>query len=235
MNENSLSINPATAMAAGGVAGLGAGYIFAPRKYSLKRLLVQQPDTFERLFPKDVKETMVRPEKSSLDAIQRASGEFHASGTANQETVKLAAKKWRRKFTTLQINSDLIEEAASKKKALQEAVEKGASLRGPANDYKKALKNIRKARFEAMRALPDKGLDVKTAYREMKEALARKHTTTSNKLFELTNNDALRESYKAIKKFLPKARARSAAAGAVTLGTLTTLVSIFFNPSTQNN
>lgn len=235
MNENSLSVNPAVAMATGGVVGLGTGYIFAPRAYSLKRLLVQQPDTFERLFPKDVKETMVKNETGALDSIKRASGEFHASGNVNQETVKQAAQKWRKKFTQLQINTDLLEEAATKKKALQEAIEKGGSLRGPASEYKKALKNIRKARFEAMRALPDRGLDVKTAFREMKEALARKHTTTSNKLFELTNNDSLRESYKAIKKFLPKARARSAAAGAVTLGTLTTLVSIFFNPSTQNN
>lgn len=235
MNENSLSINPAAAMAAGGVVGLGTGYVFAPRKYSLKRLLVQQPDTFERLFPKDVKETMVKSEQISLNSIQKASGEFHASGIPNQATVKDAAKKWRRKFTMLQINTDLLEDAAAKKKALQEAIEKGSSLRAPSSEYKKALKAVRKARFEAMRALPDKGLDVKTAFREMKEALARKHTTTSNKLFELTNSDSLRASYKAIKKFLPKARARSAAAGAVTLGTLTTLVSIFFNPSTQNN
>ena len=74
-----------------------------------------------------------------------------------------------------------------------------------------------------------------TAEQYLQKALANKHTKTSNKLFELINKDNLKESYNSIKKFLPKARARSAAAGAVALGTLTTLVTIFFNPSTQNN
>ncbi len=235
MNENSLSINPATAMAAGGAAGLCGGYIFAPRKYSLKRLLVQQPDTFEKLFPQNLTDTMIRREVSALDAIKKASAEFHASGAADQKTVRKAAKNWRRKYTALKISPELLTNAAVKKDAIREAVETGADIKQLCAEYKKALKDIRIARFEAMRNLPDRGYEVKSAYREMRKAMANKHTKTSNKLFELINKDTLKESYNSIKKFLPKARARSAAAGAVTLGTLTTLVSIFFNPSTQNN
>ncbi len=235
MSEKSLYINPAKAMAAGAGVGLISGYAFAPRKYSLKRLLVQQPDTFEKLFPKEVKDTMLKKELAALKNIQQASDEFHTSGAADQNSIKHAAKKWRQKYSAVKIDDELLSNATRKKEAIREASETGADIKGLAYEYKKALKEIRRAKFEAMRKLPDRGYEVKTAYKEMQKALATKHTKTSNKLFELINKDNLKESYTSIKKFLPKARARSAAAGAVALGTLTTLVTIFFNPSTQNN
>ncbi len=235
MNENSLSISPAKALAAGSITGMFGGYVFAPRKYSLKRLLVQQPDTFEKLFPKDLTDTMIKKEYNSLNEIKKASIEFHESGITDQQSVKEAARTWKTKYDAIKITPELINDATRKKDAIREATETGAEIKPLISEYKKSLKAIRKAKFEAMRALPDRGYDVKNAYKEMQKALANKHTTTSNKLFELINKNTLRESYDSIKKFLPKARARSAVAGAVTLGTLTTLVSIFFNPSTQNN
>lgn len=235
MSEKSLYINPAAAMAAGAGVGLIGGYVFAPRKYSLKRLLVQQPDTFEKLFPKEVKDTMLKKELAALRDIQHASDEFHASGASDQNAVRHAAIKWRQKYSAVKIDEELLANAARKKEAIREASETGADIKGLAYEYKRALKEIRRAKFEAMRKLPDRGYEVKMAYKEMQKALANKHTKTSNKLFELINKDNLKESYNSIKKFLPKARAQSAAAGAVALGTLTTLVTIFFNPSTQNN
>ena len=222
-------------MAAGAGAGLAGGYVFAPRKYSLKRLLVQQPDTFEKLFPKEIKDTMLKKEVSALEKLKKASAEFHESGQIDQKTVKKAAQKWKQKYEAVKIDKEILSNAANKKDALREAAETGADIKGVAYEYKKALKAVRRAKFEAMRKLPDRGYEVKAAYKEMIKAMANKHTKTSNKLFDLINQDTLKESYASIKKFLPKARARSAAAGAVSLGTLTTLVSIFFNPSTQNN
>ena len=55
----------------------------------------------------------------------------------------------------------------------------------------------------------------------------------SNKLYELANNHELKESYKALKHFLPEYRLGNALRGAAAFGTLTAAWLIFFNPSTR--
>ena len=50
MSESSLVINPAIEPFAGGVIGLGVGYSLAPRKYSLKRLLILRKDVFDKIY-----------------------------------------------------------------------------------------------------------------------------------------------------------------------------------------
>ena len=50
MGTDSVTISPAAAGAGSAVLGIGAGYVFAPHKYSLERLLMQDDSSFARNF-----------------------------------------------------------------------------------------------------------------------------------------------------------------------------------------
>lgn len=50
MSENSTVISPTMLGVSSGVAGMGLGYVIAPRKYPIERLLTRSDDTFEKTF-----------------------------------------------------------------------------------------------------------------------------------------------------------------------------------------
>lgn len=106
-------------------------------------------------------------------------------------------------------------------------------LEFPIDEYKEALAAVKKERLKRMKTLPHSGLEVKTLYKNMQQAMGRKRTLMSNKLYELANNHELKESYKALKHFLPEYRLGNALRGAAAFGTLTAAWLIFFNPSTR--
>ena len=108
------------------------------------------------------------------------------------------------------------------------------TLEFPIYEYREAVAAVRKDRMKRMKALPNSGLEVKTLYHNMQDAIAKKFTITSNKLYELANTPLLKESYNKIKSFLPEFRLGNALRGAAAFGTLTAIGLIFFNPSTRN-
>ena len=50
MSTNTVSVSPCGVGAISSGLGLGAGYILAPRKFSLERLLMQNDKTYDRIF-----------------------------------------------------------------------------------------------------------------------------------------------------------------------------------------
>lgn len=105
------------------------------------------------------------------------------------------------------------------------------NLKQPIEDYRNIVRETYTARLKNMKNLPNHGIEVKQAFEEMQKALAVKRTVNANKLYELVNRTELTKAYKSVMKFLPKARTRAAANGAILLSTLTALGIIFFNPS----
>ncbi len=117
------------------------------------------------------------------------------------------------------------------KKQLQVAT---ANLKEPIEDYKKVVREAYRQRVKNLKLLPNRGVEVKQSFENLKKAYAAKRTVSANKLFEIVNRFELKKAYKTVSKFLPKARTRAALNGALLLSTLTAMGIIFFNPSPQH-
>lgn len=274
MDNNSLCINPVSKVGTGAFIGLCLGTLAKPQRYSLKRILSQTPQYFEDTFNKKVLQKMNEDEIKALNTIKDASLELRKSGSSEDRKIKSAAKKWYKKFISIDVDSSLEQRLKNKKEFLQKAIRESnfieinkrfidtnqklsetpdntilqeelvslskqkkqikKSLEFPVFEYREAVAAVRKDRMKRMQALPNSGLEVKTLYHKMQDAIAKKFTITSNKLYELTNTPLLKESYGKIKSFLPEFRLSNALKGAAAVGTLTAIGLIFFNPSTRN-
>ena len=109
------------------------------------------------------------------------------------------------------------------------------NLKEPIEEYKKVVREAYRQRVKNLKLLPNRGVDVKQSFENLKKAYAAKRTVSANKLFEIINRLELKKAYKTIAKFLPKARTRTALNGALLLSTLTAMGIIFFNPSPQHS
>ncbi len=271
MSERSLSVSPVIEPFAGGVIGLGIGYTIAPRKYSLKRLMLLKQDRFDKIYTKELAENLSQKEKAALDTIKAARKEYRATRTDVMNRVKETAKKWQEKFTKVEISSENLKNYNTNKQNLKKAIEetnyvelnkayreaKAAYLKSPADEglkvalneansnlaitrailtdkielYKDSVKNITNERLMKVKSNPGKYANVREAYHEFLSALANRRTAASHKLFELTNDNQIKKSYEAIKEFLPKSRTKSAAAGAIIVGTITAALMSHINRS----
>ena len=274
MSERSLSVSPMIEPFAGGVIGLGIGYTLAPRKYSLKRLLILQDDKFEKIYTKDLAENMSDKEKSALKAIRNARKNYRESKNTVISEVRKAAKNWQQKFKKVEIPENLTtaykESRANLKQAIEETnyielnkkyrAAKIAAKKSPNNEtlrlalneananlanarailsskldiYKTNVRNIADERLTQVKSNPAKYADVREAYHKFLGALAQRRTVASNKLFELANSKQLKRNYDIIKEFLPRARTKSAATGAIIISAVTTLFMGALNRSTSN-
>lgn len=276
MQESSLTISPVTKKIATGAAiGMCAGILAAPEKYSLKRLLVQDSDTFSKIFTPSVTKNMNAAETNALDEIKKASSEILSAGNSEKINVKNAAVDWAAKFKGVAIDEVLAQNVLNKKNYLKKIADetdfvakrkdytqarelllqdldnkfmrkyyyeakeefKAAKrkLKQPIQEYRDLVKEAYTQRVRNLNKHQTKGIEVKTAYEKLQKAIAAKRTLTSNKLFEMINQGDLKKNYKAISRFLPKARTRAAIQGALILSTLTAMGIIFFNPSPPNN
>ncbi len=121
MRESSLTINPAVSkIATGGAIGMCVGYIAAPERYSLKKLLTLDKDTFSTIFPK---KKMNTAELNALEQIKNAAKEFVTSGRPEQEKVRAAAKEWYKKFKAVPIDETLAQNLINKKQFLRQVAE----------------------------------------------------------------------------------------------------------------
>ena len=264
MNKRSLSVSPVIEPFAGGVIGMGIGYTLAPRKYSLKRLLLLREDKFEQIYSKELAENMSPREKLALSELKEARKLYRKVRTDVTTNVKNTALKWRKLFDKVDIPENLRTSHAESKKSLQQAIKetnyvelnkqyraaKQALLNSPDNEslkialnqansnlanaktivgpkievYKSLTHDIQKERLLQIKNEPVKYLDVKEAYHNFLDALAKRRTAASNKLFELANSKSLIRCYEKLYDFLPKARTKSAATGAIILGTTTAFI-----------
>lgn len=269
MKDSSLSINPAVSTIATGAAiGMCTGFVSAPDKYPLKKLLTMDSDTFTSLFPQKKMNIL---QLDAMQKIQKATEEYLASGKTEKDAVKNAARNWRAKFKAIPIDETLAQNIINKKNYLQKVAEDNNfvlirkyytqtrelllqdldnqfmreyfhkieeqykiaknNLKNPIKEYRALINQAYDERVRRLKEMPNRGIEIKTAFEDLKKVLAKKRTISANKLYEITNRPELKKAYKTISGFLPKARTRAAINGALLLSTLTAFGIIFFNPS----
>ncbi|MEE3348469.1 MAG: hypothetical protein VZR09_00365 [Candidatus Gastranaerophilaceae bacterium] len=274
MSERSLSVSPVIEPFAGGVIGLGIGYTLAPRKYSLKRLLILNDDKFEKIYSKDLAENMSDKESKALAAIKNARKDYRESKNTVINQVRQTADNWRKKFEKVSVPENMENNLKESKINLQQAmketdyIELNKKYRAAKENLKKSpdseklklalneansalanaraiisskieiyrtnVRNITNEKLFQVKNNSARYAGVREAYHDFLAALAKRRTVSSNKLFELTNSKQLKKNYEIVKDFLPRARTKSAATGALVVGAITTLCMGLFNRSTRN-
>lgn len=270
MSNGTTTVSPALFGASSAVVGLGAGYIFAPRKYSLKRLLTKDSDTFERTFSKEVMKDASSSEKASLNHLKTASDEYRTSGREIlNEEIKPNVIQWKAMRDNVAVGAEFSSDLNAKKLDLQNAMKKNAfidlrnSLKNlqekasanpndtvinqelkeasrkfseaqkameiPINEYKKSLTSFKNARENAIKDIPDKGKSIAEQFSKVEAALKKRTNHMYKKLAEIASKDGIKNDYKAVKKFIPKARTYSAIMGGIILGIIGVLAGVFIS------
>lgn len=177
MSENSLLISPAIEPFAGGVIGLGLGYTMAPRKYSLKRMLILQQKKLSQIYTDSVVKQMNPKERKALDAILKARDEYKSSKLSNGAEIKQTAQAWYSKFKKVDVPENITENVNKTRLALQEAVKQ--------ENFVKLNKQYREAKAALKKAPEDETL--KKALAVANEALAAAKVRLSAKIEHYSN------------------------------------------------
>lgn len=158
MGENSITISPSITGAGSAVLGLGAGYVLAPQKYSLDRLLMQDDDSFEKHFSSSVMKRSTEGERKSLKSLNDAAHIYRSSGNKIlKEDIIPNAKLWHDMVSQVNVNDKFVSEVAIAKKRYLKAI----------NDTK--FMELKKALEDAQNLVLKKPNDVK-AHLELKAA-----------------------------------------------------------------
>ena len=158
MGENSVTISPSITGAGSAVLGLGAGYILAPEKYTLDRLLMQDNDSFERHFSSSVMQNSTEGEKKSLQNLNDAALIYRSSGDEIlKEKIIPNAKLWREMVEKVNVEDKFVSEVNFAKQKYLKALED--------TDFM----NLKKALEDAQEQLCKKPNDTK-AHLELKAA-----------------------------------------------------------------
>ena len=67
-----LSVSPAAVGISCAALGAGLGYVSAPEKYTLKQLLTQEPEVFERIIPDKILQKASGKQKTAYSSITDA-------------------------------------------------------------------------------------------------------------------------------------------------------------------
>lgn len=125
MGTDSVTISPVVAGAGSAVLGIWTGYVFAPHKYSLKRLLMQDDESFKRNFsPEKMKHATVN-EKASLERLNKAAKVYMESGDRIlKNEVSPNAKLWHEMVKKVNAEDKFVTEVRIKKEAYLEALDR---------------------------------------------------------------------------------------------------------------
>lgn len=146
MSEKTLVVCPVIEPIAAGVIGLGIGYSLAPKKYSLKDLLLLEEDKFEAIYSKDLASNMSLREQISLQSLKNARHSYKKSRHSLHKEIKIAAKNWVNEFKQVYVPENLKIEFKVNKSNLQQAIRE--------NNYIELNKKYRAAK-DALRKSPD--------------------------------------------------------------------------------
>lgn len=177
MSENSLSVNPVIEPFAGAVAGLGLGYVMAPRKYSLKRLILLKQDRFDKIYSNDVVKQMNQKEKQALDNIMVARKDYRQSKLDNIEDVRAAAKNWYSEYKKVDVPQEVYDTYVRTRADVKNAVREA--------NYIELNKEYRAAKA-AVKNSPNNEI-LKQVLSVKNEALAAAKTSIGAKLEHYTN------------------------------------------------
>ena len=112
-------------------------------------------------------------------------------------------------------------------KANSKLSEVKAIINGKIEAYRNSVRNLNSERLFRVKEFPAKYANVRVAYHEFLKTLAKRRTLSSNKLFELSNDQFIKRGYEDIKDMLPKARTKSALTGAAVFGSMTAVMTFF--------
>lgn len=168
MENHSLSVNPASKIITGAFIGLCAGTVAIPRQYSLKKLLVQTPDYFEKTFNPTITKRMNEEQKGALSLLISGNETFRKSGKSQDRKIKSAAKKWHKSFNAIPIDADLNLRFQNKKEFLQRAIKE--------TDFVNVNKNYRKIQSSLLEspdnlALREESLAITQKLKEIRSSL----------------------------------------------------------------
>lgn len=172
MSERSLSVSPVIEPCAGGVIGLGIGYSLAPRKYSLKRLITLNKDTFEKIYSEDLRNTLNVREQIALQGLTDARENYRLSKLSVQDKIKEAAIKWVKKFKNVEVSENLKTFNQTSRESLQKAIEE--------TDYISLTKAYRSAKA-ALKETPENE-QLKESLREANINLSRARAIVGSKI-----------------------------------------------------
>lgn len=178
MSEHSLSVNAAVEPFAAGMIGVGMGYAMAPKKYSLKRLLILKPEVLSKIYSDDVVKQMSLKEKEALENILAARDEYKTSKRSNAEEVKRTAKVWYEKFITVDIPKNLQDSYKEARVSLQNAI--------AGEDYINLSRRFRQAKAALAKSPDNEGL--RQALTTANAALASAHARIAAKIENYSNN-----------------------------------------------
>lgn len=177
MSERSLSVSPVIEPFAGGVIGLGIGYSLAPRKYSLKSLLILKKDSFENIYSKDLRNNLSVREQIALKGLTDAREAYRGSKRSVQNQIKEAAVKWMDKFRKVEVSEDLKTFNQTSRENLKKAISE--------TNYVSLNRAYRSAK-SALKEAPDNE-QLKTALKEANTNLSRAKAIIGSKI-ELYKN-----------------------------------------------
>jgi len=127
MNEKSVLLSPCALGATTSLFGLGGGYVLAPRKYTLDRLLMQSDDSFNRHFSSDIMENATDAEKKALSNLKNAAVEYRNSGSKiYDEKIKPNAKLWHDMVQKVNVEDKFVSEADMAKKSYLDALKQSS-------------------------------------------------------------------------------------------------------------
>lgn len=165
MSTNTVSVSPCGVGAISSGLGLGAGYILAPRKYSLERLLMQNDKTYDRIFSQTAMKNATSEEKKSVENLRQASKTYRDSGIAiTKEKIAPEAKTWHDLVKQVNVDDSFVSEVTAKKAQYQQALKDV--------HYKELKNNLERAHKKVAENPKDTNayLELKSAAREFAEA-----------------------------------------------------------------
>lgn len=165
MGTDSVTISPVVAGAGSAGLGIGAGYVFAPHKYSLERLLMQDDSSFARNFSDEKMKHATVKEKASVVNLNKAAKVYMDSGDKIlREEVKPNAKLWNEMVKEVNVDDKFIKEVRIRKEAYLDAIQ--------STKYRELRKNLQIAQENVMKNPKDTKyyLELKAAAQDFAKA-----------------------------------------------------------------
>ena len=142
MGSNTVSVSPCGVGAISAGLGLGAGYIFAPGKYSLERILMQDDKTLDQIFSSQNMKNATPGEKQSVLNLKEAAHEYRRSGQEiTKEKIAPATNAWQEMVKQVNVDDKFVKEAARKKHSYKQAL-KDANYRQLKDKLEAAQKSV---------------------------------------------------------------------------------------------
>ena len=165
MSTNTVSVSPCGVGAISSGLGLGAGYILAPRKFSLERLLMQNDQTYDRIFSQAAMKNATPEEKKSVENLKQASKTYRSSGKIiTKNKIAPEAKTWHDLVNQVNVDDSFVSEVNAKKTIYLQALKDA--------HYKELKDTLERAHKKVVENPKDTNayLELKSAAREFAEA-----------------------------------------------------------------